>query len=144
MQLDKLRVSDLMTTSVVAMKATDLLDAARAEMQLLDVRHLPVVDDHSHVIGMLSNRDVFRALGRRKQVRVAEVMSRQVITVPSAARAHRATAVMLQYKIGALPVVGDEQQLIGIITETDLLRVAHHALGGSEPAAERATSSPRA
>lgn len=130
MRLTQLRVSDLMTTAVVTVKASELLTHAQAQMQLLDVRHMPVVDDRAHVIGILSNRDVFRSPAHRTKRRIADVMTRPVLTVRPETSACHAVELMLQYKIGALPVIGPEEQLVGVITETDLLRVAHEALGG--------------
>jgi CBS domain-containing protein len=64
-------------------------------------------------------------------------MSHHVFTVTVATLAAEAAALMLQYKIGSLPVIGDEEQLVGVITETDLLRVACQALGGAERMQER-------
>ena len=130
MRLQDLRVTDLMSTAVLSVKENDTLPAADDTMKMADVRHLPVVDSHAHVVGVLSNRDVLAALGARtrKPKRVAEVMTRRVLTIHPNTPAGQAAAIMLQYKIGSLPVVDDEQQLVGVITETDLLRVAHLAL----------------
>ena len=130
MRLQDLRVTDLMSTAVLSVKESELLPAADETMKMADVRHLPVVDRHAHVVGVLSNRDVMAALGAhgRKPKRVAEVMTRKVLTIHPNKLAREAAALMLQYKIGSLPVVDDEQQLVGVITETDLLRVAHLAL----------------
>jgi len=55
------------------------------------------------------------------KVTVGEVMTRSVITVRPDLDAHDAAQIMLDHKIGALPVI-DEGRLIGIVTETDLLR----------------------
>jgi CBS domain-containing protein len=140
MRYQNLRVGDLMTTAVLSVKDGDLLTTADVTMKMADVRHLPVIDRRGHVVGVLSNRDVLGASRRRKAPRrVGEVMSRTVMTVRAETRAAEAAALMLQYKIGSLPVVGDEEELIGVITETDLLRVAHEALGGPTWAGERAT-----
>jgi CBS domain-containing protein len=133
MRYQNLRVGDLMTTAVLSAKESDLVSDADLTMKMADVRHLPVIDQRGHVVGILSNRDVLAEsrVRRKRPRRVGEIMSRQVITVTAATRAAQAAEQMLQYKIGSLPVVGDEEELVGVITETDLLRVAREALGGA-------------
>lgn len=124
------RVEDLMSSSVVSLHESNSVGYADAEMKLANIRHLPVVDDRGHVVGMLSNRDIFRAFGngKRRTVPVAEIMVRDVQTVRSETPADVAAEIMLERKIGALPVVGEDEQLVGIITETDFLSVARQAL----------------
>lgn len=125
-------VSDLMTTAVITMKPEDTLDAADAEMKLAGIRHIPVVDDRNHLLGILSDRDILREFHRRgaKKLNVREIMTRRVHTIREGAPAHEAARIMLEYKISAVPVIGQDQQLVGVVTETDFLRVAHDALGG--------------
>lgn len=125
-------VEDFMSSAVISMKETDTIRSAEWEMNMAEIRHIPVVDQRNHVIGVLSNRDLGRALGQAesKPIPVAGVMSRSVLTVRPSTPAHEAATLMLEHKIGCLPVVGDDEQLIGIITETDFLRVAEKALRG--------------
>jgi CBS domain-containing protein len=122
-----IRVEDLMSTAVIAVKASDALDLARDQMEVAGIRHLPVVDEHQQVVGILSNRDLLRA---GPKGRVGEHMTTQVVTVLGSARAADAAARMQELKIGSLPVVGEDQRLVGIITETDFLGVAWRALCG--------------
>jgi CBS-domain-containing membrane protein len=63
-------------------------------------------------------------------------MSRRVRTVRPETPAHEAAALLLEFRIGSLPVVSDEEQLIGVITETEFHAVAERALRG-EPLARR-------
>ena len=121
-------VEDLMTTAVIAVHARDSLEAARNQMELAGIRHLPVVDDAQQVIGILSNRDLLRA----GEGRVGEHMTVDVVTVLPSTRAADAASRMEQLKIGALPVVGEDARLIGILTETDFLGVAVRALRGHD------------
>jgi acetoin utilization protein AcuB len=85
-------------------------------------------------VGVVSQRDLFRSAlaaalgyGERAQkmllrtVRVKEVMSEPAITVSPDAAAKEAIRLMLERKIGCLPVV-EGHTLIGIVTETDILR----------------------
>lgn len=126
-----LTVEDIMTTGVMTLRAKDAIGHADAEMKLGDFRHLPVVDDRAHLVGIVSNRDVFRALGRSgraKAVPVWEIMARNVVSVRPETPAHVAVDLMLKNKIGAVPVIGEDEQLVGIVTETDFLAIAREAL----------------
>jgi CBS domain-containing protein len=130
-QEDAMKVEDLMSTALISVRATATVTAARNQMELAGIRHLPVTDEHGHLVGILSNRDLLGAVAQRKgATRVSRVMSANPVRVAPSNPAHEAAALMLEHKFGALPVVGDEQQLIGIVTETDFLSVAHHALLG--------------
>jgi CBS domain-containing protein len=131
MERAMLTVEDLMTTNVMTLSAKDTIGHADADMKLGDVRHIPIVDEKAHLVGIVSNRDVFRALGRSnrgKVIPVWEIMKRDVFTVRPETPAHAAVELMLEKKIGALPVIGDGEQLVGIVTETDFLAIAHEAL----------------
>jgi CBS domain-containing protein len=125
-----LRVRDLMSTSLLTVNASETIREAHAEMELGTVRHLPVVDDRGRLVGVLSDRDILRTRSSRKPPRVADVMSRDVVTTRPDANAYVAADVMLDRKISSLPVVDDAGVLVGLITQTDYLELARRALLG--------------
>jgi CBS domain-containing protein len=127
-------VEDFMSTAVITMKETDALSAAQIEMKMAEIRHLPVVDHRGHVVGVISDRDILRNLTKLdgQPVPVAQIMSRRVWTVLPSLPAAEAATMMLTRKIGCLPVVGDDEQLVGIITESDFLKIAEQALLGAD------------
>ncbi len=124
----ELEVRDLMTTALITANAKDPLSGAHAEMQVGVVRHLPVVDDHGKLVGVLSDRDILRSLGHRPPKRVGDVMSRNVVTIRPGAPAHEAAQVMLDEKIGSVLVVEEDGALVGMVTQTDYLDLARRAL----------------
>ena len=91
-----------------------------------------MVDAKGHVIGVLSDRDILRNITKidGKPTPVTQIMSRHVRTVKASLGAAEAATLMIERKIGCLPVVGDDEQLVGIITETDFLKIAEQALLG--------------
>jgi CBS domain-containing membrane protein len=134
MSFENLKVNDIMTREVKTLGRNDTLDIARDVMALGRIRHLPVLDD-GKVVGVVSQRDLFSAglvaalgYGSRTQttllktVSVKEVMSEPPITVSPEVRVTKAARLMMEKKIGCLPVVEGET-LVGLVTETDLLRL---------------------
>jgi CBS domain-containing membrane protein len=130
-----LRVCDIMTQEVTTLKRNDQLSLANDIMQLGRVRHLPVLEDDGRLAGILSQRDLFRgalahALGygqhaQRKMLDsllVKEVMSSDVITTGPDTPLVEAARVLLERKIGCLPVV-EGGQLVGILTEADFVAI---------------------
>jgi CBS domain-containing protein len=127
------KVRDIMMKGPVTLEADDVLDLADDVMNLGRIRHIPIVEGEL-VVGVVSQRDLFysalvKALGfkQREQkdlmrtLRVREVMSKPVITIPPDATAKEAARLMAEKKIGCLPVVEGEA-LVGLVTETDILR----------------------
>jgi CBS domain-containing protein len=130
---EPLTVRDLMTPNPTTLDRNETLDLPDSIMNLGRVRHMPVVED-GKVVGVLSQRDLFRSalivalgFGRKttsafiKTIRVKEVMSQNVIIIAPDANVKEAARVMIEKKIGCLPVV-ENDKLVGLITETDILR----------------------
>ena len=121
-------VADLMTAPAIVVRSDITARTALARMRRADVRHLAVTDAHERLVGVLSDRDLVRVTPPGKKVRA--LMTADVLTVRPETLAREASALLLDNKIGALPVVDGEGRVIGMVTETDFVRVAHQALGG--------------
>lgn len=132
---NSLTVGDFMTTALITMRASVTVKQADVDMRLANIRHVPVVDDKGNMVGILSNRDVLRALGASgsgENIRIGDIMTSSVRTCREDTPAGNAAEAMLEHKIGALPVVGDAGELIGLITESDFVRIVYDTLGSSE------------
>jgi CBS domain-containing protein len=127
-----MKVKDIMVKEVATLDINDELSLANDIMRLGRIRHLPVVDG-LRLVGIISERDLFRsslaqALGYAtketrdlmKTLRIKDVMVTGVITIPPDTDVCEATKIMMQEKIGCLPVVEDNM-MVGLITETDIL-----------------------
>jgi CBS domain-containing protein len=121
-------VGEVMTPDPQRVTAEVPVSSARAMMVAAGVRHLPVVDAGGHIMGVLSDRDLLPA---PPGARVDEVMTRDPETVFADTLAFEAAAVMIQRRFGSLPVIDAERRVIGMLTETDLLIEAYHALSRS-------------
>lgn len=131
-----MRVKELMSRVVMTVGTEDSCREALTRMRELKLRHLPVTDLRGKVVGMLTDRDlrhhlfdphVMRQIGVTpvdallESVCVREIMSAPVVVVDPEDEVVTAVARMRERKIGSLPVVKDGQ-LVGIVTETDVLR----------------------
>lgn len=129
-------VKDLMTAPVVSLFAEQTLPLAEDIMSFKHLRHLPVVDDNRHVVGLVSHRDILRAQissltgltkpqtrARQEDVRIEDLMTRDVWTVTPETLASVAGRTLLDHRFGCLPVV-EGRFLVGILTERDFLRFA--------------------
>jgi CBS domain-containing protein len=128
-----LTVRHLMARDPATLDRNETLDLAESIMSLGRIRHMPVVDD-GQIVGIVSQRDLFRSalitalgFGRKttsaliKTIQIKEVMTENVITIAPEVTVKEAAQLMIDKKIGCLPVVED-QKLIGLLTETDILR----------------------
>ena len=137
-------VADVMTREVATLNRNDEVSLAGDVMELGRIRHMPVLDeDTGELVGVLSQRDMFagalaRAFGygsaaqRRvlKTIPVKEVMSTGPITTAPETPLLDAARVMLEHKIGCLPVI-DDGKLVGILTESDFVALAARGELGS-------------
>jgi CBS domain-containing protein len=129
-------VRELMSRNIVTVPAAATCLYAVGLMATHKIRHLPVVDLDGTLCGIVTDRDlrhhlfeprVFGAIGETPaatllgSVPVSAVMSCPVVTVTPDAPLEEAARVMLEGKVGSLPVV-EHGRVVGILTETDLLR----------------------
>ncbi len=127
-------VRDLMTERVFTLQPNDDLEALYDLMDTHHVRHVPVVDRDGDLVGLVTQRDLARSvLGaqdvlplsvqqeilRRRKVR--EIMATEVETVEPDENLKVAAEMLLENKIGCLPVV-EGAHLVGILTESDFVR----------------------
>lgn len=105
-----------------------ILDAQRYFHER-NLHQMPVIDAQKHVVGMLSLEDLLQFIiiddGQMQYVdgkRVADAMSREVITSDPVSDIRRVAQVMLEYHLDAVPIVDEQDALIGIVSRSDVLR----------------------
>jgi CBS domain-containing protein len=130
-------VADVMTREVVVLREEDNLAEVAADMDHFRFRHLPVVDGRT-LVGIISQRDLLRftvsLLERppvaadkdrhlKEQTFVAKVMTREPETVLPETPLKVAASKLVKGRFNCLPVVNAQNELVGIITNHDLLEV---------------------
>jgi acetoin utilization protein AcuB len=131
-------VKDFMRHPVVTISAEAGLDRALLIMRTQRIRHLPVVEEDHRMVGLISDRDLRLSMQEMEQgpggapkgyflpalTKVRTVMVTNIITATPDMPLSKAATVMSERKIGALPVLeGTDKKLVGILTETDMLRL---------------------
>jgi acetoin utilization protein AcuB len=129
------RVADAMTRDPQTARLDDMLLDALGRMTNANIRHLPIVDGENRVLGMLSDRDVRRALGdlsvtegeeglrlRIREARVGQAASLGALSVSQDAALTDAVNLFIDHRIGALPVVDEGGRLVGILSYIDVLK----------------------
>lgn len=128
-----MNVLDMMTRDPITVRADKSLRKALSIMDENSVKHLPVMSTQGHLIGVLSDRDCRHALNspfimRERwqdeelaiRVQVRSVMTPAPIVVEPDTPADQAVRLMLEHRIGCLPVMRAET-LVGIVTRSDVL-----------------------
>jgi len=118
-------VADVMTRHVVTLSPHNTFSDIVSLMAKHNFRHYLVVEAPRRLVGVISDRDVLRALTRTPDWNAGhadDLMSRDVIALIPNTSLSRATAIMLSKRINCLPIIDDYGNVCGIITSTDLLK----------------------
>jgi len=128
------KIREFMTKQPVTVKPADTLKEALDKMERGRFRHLPVVDDDGKLIGMISDRDIRLfspspvfvrpeyTPSQLLMIRVRQAAVLNPVVIGPDALLEEAAKLVLNWEVGALPVVNEEGVLVGIITYADLLR----------------------
>lgn len=132
-------VERIMSRQVVTLLPEQTLRDAIESMRSKRIRHLPVVEG-SRLVGIVTDRDVKRAtpsllsgIDRDEFDRVlddtlvSQIMTRDPTTVTPYMTIKSAVGLLLETRVGALPVV-EAGDLVGIVTDTDMLRALYEML----------------
>lgn len=124
-------IEEIMSDDVIVIKDTDQLAYARNIMLKKGLSSIVVVDEADNPVGIITERDITHKLNEKSpawrrrpidKILVSRIMNEDLITIQSKQNAKEAADLMLKNNIGTLPVV-DNNELVGIVTKTDLLKV---------------------
>lgn len=118
--------------SLIAGKGVATISAGASLNDLVNALHthqvgaLVVSSDGKHIEGMVSERDVVRALPGRldelTEIKVRDLMSREVVTCTSDTSVHELMTTMTEQRIRHIPVVGDDGALLSIVSIGDVVK----------------------
>ena len=117
-----LKASQVMSTPVVTLFATEEVSKAMDILGQGNFRHIPVLSEYQHLIGMLSDRDVYRGMYSvkdKQNVLVEHVMKDEVLTASVDTDARYIARLFVEQRVGAMPIV-EADKLVGIVTRSDI------------------------
>ena len=118
-------VADVMTGKVVTLSPHHSFSEAANLMNDRYFRHCVVVDAHGQIVGVISDRDILRALARNPNARsksLDQIMTHNPVTVRRHTPIADAVSKILSKRINCLPVVEEDGSVCGIVTSTDLIK----------------------
>ena len=128
-------VGSIMTTRVVSVEMDDRLDVVKKIFDTLKFHHLLVLDDRGALKGVVSDRDLLKALSpyvgsvaenardiATLNKRVHQIMSRNLITLRRRASVAEAIQLFLDHRISCIPIVDEALKPVGILSWRDVLK----------------------
>jgi acetoin utilization protein AcuB len=132
-------VRQIMQTTVVTIHPDALVADARQLLEEFRIRRLPVVEEDGVLVGIVTDTDIREAeaaiqtvspydpAAEEEWLAVADVMTRELVTIQPEATVGELAATLMTHKIGGVPVVepdtDNRQHLIGIVSEIDIFRL---------------------
>lgn len=123
------RVEELMGTKIIVAKLTDSIKDVSARIVRGNIDHVPVVDENNRLIGIVTTWDIARAIAINAQ-NLETIMTKSVIVAKPYETIDMVARRMEQHEITGLPVVDDENHVMGLITSADLSRLLKSPEGG--------------
>ena len=131
----QMSLASVMTARLVTVEIDDPLEVVKQIFDSVKFHHLLVVDSATKLCGVISDRDLLRALSpyigtlsenardtATLQKRVHQIMTRQPVTLPPEATVADAVKVFLEHRVSCIPVVGPGFKAVGIVSWRDVLK----------------------
>lgn len=144
-------VEEIMKTKIITLSPEQSIYEANKLMLQHKVRHLPVIDESNHLIGIVSDRDIRDAApsilsNETEQNNVLNnpiktIMSTNLITGHPLDFVEEIGSIFYEHPISCLPIIQDDK-LVGIITETDLLHTLVELTGAHQPGSQLEIKAP--
>jgi acetoin utilization protein AcuB len=129
-------VGDIMTARVVTVEMDDRLDVVKQIFDTLSFHHLLVIDDRKKLIGVVSDRDLLKALSPQLgsvaettrdaatlNKRAHQIMSRKLLTLHPRAAVADAVRLFLEHRVSCIPIVNEEFKPVGILSWRDVMKL---------------------
>jgi len=137
-------VEEIMKTDVATLFPTDTIADAMNVMEARKIRHIPIVNKEGNLVGLVTvakireaTPSIFRANEHPEDLKkpLETIMERNVITGHPLDFVEETAGLFYEHKISCIPIIND-RKLVGIITETDLLRTMVELTGAHQPGSQ--------
>lgn len=129
-QPSTLKVEEFMQTDLFTAQKEDIIEFVAQLMDWRKIRYMPVEDAKGKLVGLITSRLLLREFTQNRELAqgehttVGDIMIENPTTVKPTVKLAEALDIMRECRIGCLPVVNDADELVGIITEMDFLRIS--------------------
>ncbi|MEE1116973.1 MAG: IMP dehydrogenase [Methanosphaera sp.] len=113
--------NELTVKEVITISPDETVADAQDIMDIEGVSGLPVVNEDNVVVGIISRRDIKPLRGKRMNCKVKEAMTHNVLTIAEGTDTDTALDIAYENKVERLPVVSENNELVGIVTMKDIL-----------------------
>jgi CBS domain-containing membrane protein len=129
-----MKVKDIMSTELFYVGPDKKMNRIQDVIEWNDVRHVPIVDQDGYLLGIISQRDLLQTAFTNvsteaqyellKNVPISDFMKTKVITTTADTDISDAAWLLIENKIGCLPVLDKDSKVIGMVTESDFVKLA--------------------
>jgi acetoin utilization protein AcuB len=129
-------INEWMTREVITVDPETSMMKASKLLKDKNIRRLPVVGQDRRIVGIVTDRDIKEASPSKattldvhelyyllSEIKVKDIMTPNPVTISAQDTVERAAVIMLERKVEGLPVVDEKEQVVGIITESDVFKV---------------------
>src|SRR5215471_16973077 len=120
-----MKVIDVMTTNLVAAREGTTAREIGTKLLIGNFNGLPVINSSIKVIGIVTAVDVLRAIRQGKNfdsIRAVDIMTRNPVVVKQDTEINEVIELILQKHIILVPVINDQQRLVGVVSRLDILQ----------------------
>jgi len=135
--LQRSQIKDFMSTNIVTINVNSPFSLVPEKLQHFRIRHLPIVDEHNKLVGLMTERDLYKIISPRKldtgewyydkealnKVILKHVMNINLSTLTPENSLGEALVTMAESKYGSIPIIDENGILKGIITRQDILEI---------------------
>ena len=122
-------LAEIMSDQVITLTSDASVNDAWQLFQHHGFHHIPIIDEDNTVLAMLSDRDILQGPSNQKNINLENIMqfsSKRVFCFSADTDIRQATRILYEYDLGALPIISDNHQLLGIVSRTDIMKVVSH------------------
>ncbi|MDO9082771.1 MAG: CBS and ACT domain-containing protein [Humidesulfovibrio sp.] len=138
-------IENWMTKDVVTGAPETSMMKASKIMKEKGISRLPVVDERGVLLGIVSDRDIKEASPSKattldmhelyyllSEIKLKDIMTKKVVTIKRGETVDRAAQLMLEHNIGGMPVVDEDNKVVGVVTDSDIFKVLVRITGVME------------
>ena len=139
--LREMKIKEIMTPKVISIKVDSLFSEVPKKFSQFNIRHLPVVDDQNKLVGLMTQRDLYKLQSPRKledgswyydedalnEYILEKVMIKNPFAMQTEDCVGELVLAMVRSKYGCIPIVDKNKVLTGIVTRVDVLKMAARA-----------------